>query len=416
MVIALRTQAFDTSFAPINFVTLSGLMLTGSKQAMRSNGLEDMGAVQAAALIGQSAEFLALLEHVSLAAGLNRPVLLIGERGTGKELIAARVHFLSKRWDRPFIKLNCAALAESLLESELFGYEPGAFTGANKKHPGRFELAHTGTLFLDELATMSPRVQEKLLRVLEYGEFERLGGRETLRVDVRVVGATNADLPALAAKGEFRADLLDRLAFDVITLPPLRARRADIMPLAEHYAMRMTLELKRELFAGFSASARQAMLNYLWPGNVRELKNVVERAVYRLADANEAIDILSFDPFASPYKTALSPAQLTASAAEQPEVNASLPTTPIAAPLEPATAAEQAMFGNAATALDPGARSETLGLEAEVMALERRRIGDALQSTRFNQRKAAAVLQLSYHQFRGYLRKYKIAPGEAGDL
>jgi psp operon transcriptional activator len=385
---------------------------------MRSHGLEDIGAAQAAALIGQSPEFLALLEHVSLAAGLNRPVLLIGERGTGKELIAARVHFLSKRWDRPFIKLNCAALAESLLESELFGYEPGAFTGANKKHPGRFELAHTGTLFLDELATMSPRVQEKLLRVLEYGEFERLGGRETLRVDVRVVGATNADLPALAAKGEFRADLLDRLAFDVITLPPLRARRQDIMPLAEHYAMRMTLELKRELFAGFSASARQAMLNYLWPGNVRELKNVVERAVYRVTDANEAIEILSFDPFASPYKTALLSAQVMASAPEQPPAasDASLPTTQTNSPLETPTAAEQAMFGGGdATPIDHSARGDAMGLEAEVMALERKRIGDALQYTRFNQRKAAALLQLSYHQFRGYLRKYKMGAGEAGE-
>lgn len=347
------------------------------------------------ALIGQSPEFLALLEHVSLAAGLNRPVLLIGERGTGKELVAARLHYLSKRWDRPFVKLNCAALAESLLETELFGYEPGAFTGAAKKHPGRFELAHTGTLFLDELATMSPRVQEKLLRVLEYGEFERVGGRETLRVDVRVVGATNANLPAMAAKGEFRADLLDRLAFDVITLPPLRARLSDIVPLAEHYATRMTLELKRDFFAGFSPEAQAALIGYAWPGNVRELKNVVERAVYRMGDPNEAIECVNFDPFASAYSAMSNPSTVAPSfeVPANPALDSNLPcdsTSQADSPETPSTVE----FG--------------MSLEQEVHALELKRLQQALEASRFNQRKAAELLQLSYHQLRGYLRKYKL--------
>ena len=350
-------------------------------------------APEIATLIGHSPEFLALLEHVSLAAGLNRPVLLIGERGTGKELIAARLHYLSKRWDRPLIKLNCAALAESLLETELFGYEPGGFTGATKKHPGRFELAHTGTLFLDELATMSPRVQEKLLRVLEYGEFERVGGRETLRVDVRVVGATNANLPALAASGEFRADLLDRLAFDVITLPPLRARVSDIVPLAEHYATRMTLELKRDFFAGFSAAARAALVAYSWPGNVRELKNVTERAVYRMSDINEAIESVNFDPFASAY-------------------------TATSAILRPPHVAQRENLGDTTTPNDlvqcavgadePEIAAFSLGLEQEIQELELKRLQQALSAARFNQRKAAELLKLSYHQLRGYLRKYKL--------
>ncbi len=354
-------------------------------------------APEIAALVGQSAEFLALLEHVSLAAALNRPVLLIGERGTGKELIAARLHYLSKRWDRPLIKLNCAALAESLLETELFGYEPGAFTGATKKHAGRFELAHSGTLFLDELATMSPRVQEKLLRILEYGEFERVGGRETLRVDVRVIGATNADLPALAARGEFRPDLLDRLAFDVITLPPLRVRLSDIVPLAEHYATRMTRELKREFFAGFSHAAQAALMTYPWPGNVRELKNVAERAVYRNPEPNEAIETLSFDPFANVYShVALvqtsSPAPAfatTEAAAHEQHGSPELPASP-----------------------SPIKNSAVLGLEQEVQALELKRLTEALKASRFNQRKAAELLQLSYHQLRGYLRKYKIGAEE----
>ena len=171
-------------------------------------------------LIGHSPAFLSMLDEISRVAGLDRPVLVIGARGTGKELVAARLHFLSRRWDRPLVKLNCAALAESLLESELFGHEAGAFTGAVRAHAGRFERAEGGSLFLDEIAACSPAVQEKLLRAVEYGEFERVGGSRTLGCDVRVIGATNADLPALAAAGKFRADLLDRLAFEVITLPP----------------------------------------------------------------------------------------------------------------------------------------------------------------------------------------------------
>ena len=366
-----------------------------------------------AALIGQSPEFLALLEHVSLAAGLNRPVLLIGERGTGKELIAARLHYLSKRWDRPFIKLNCAALAESLLETELFGYEPGAFTGATKKHPGRFELAHTGTLFLDELATMSPRIQEKLLRILEYGEFERVGGRETLRVDVRVVGATNANLPAMAVSGEFRADLLDRLAFDVITLPPLRARLSDIVPLAEHYATRMTLELKRDFFAGFSPTAQAALVAYPWPGNVRELKNVAERAVYRMSEPTEAIECVNFDPFAS-AALAARPTSTSAYAANSSAaaVKAVLSMSPEVEQNANARLNSNIPCDDAATLTEitesPPTAAFAMGLEEEVQALELKRLQQALEASRFNQRKAAELLKLSYHQLRGYLRKYKL--------
>lgn len=230
-------------------------------------------------LIGESPVFLGVLERVSRVAQLNRPVLVIGERGTGKELVAARIHYLSPRWDRPFVKLNCAALAESLLETELFGHEAGSFTGAVRRRLGRFELANEGSLFLDELSNTSERVQEKVLRVIEYGELERVGGNDTIRTDVRIIGATNEDLPALAKQGRFRADLLDRLAFDVITLPPLRERREDILPLAGHFAVRMSGELGLKLFQGFSESARGELLNYYWPGNVRELKNIMERLV-----------------------------------------------------------------------------------------------------------------------------------------
>jgi psp operon transcriptional activator len=253
-------------------------------------------------LIGESAAFLATLERVSAAAAMNRPVLVVGERGTGKELVAERLHFLSPRWDQPLVRLNCAAISESLLESELFGHEAGAFTDAGRRRRGRFEIADGGTLFLDELATTSPSVQEKILRVIEYGEFERLGSSETLAVDVRIVGATNRDLPTMARRGAFRPDLLDRLSFDVITLPPLRERPEDVEPLADHFAVRMSRELGRELFAGFTRRALERLRRHSWPGNVRELRNVVERAVYRLPEPNAEIDDVAFDPFDSPWR------------------------------------------------------------------------------------------------------------------
>ena len=257
-------------------------------------------------LIGQSPAFLDVLAQISAAAPLNRPLLIIGERGAGKELLAARAHFLSTRWDGPFVKVNCAALSDDLLESELFGHEAGAFTGATRRLEGRFERADGGTLFLDEIASASLRVQEKLLRIIEYGEFERLGGGETLTVDVRIVGATNIDLPEAAAKGDFRADLLDRLAFDVITAPPLRARPEDILLLAQHFAAGMARELGADGFSGLSPQARAALLSHPWPGNVRELKNAVERSVYRsLAAAPESedpLDEIILDPFTSDHR------------------------------------------------------------------------------------------------------------------
>jgi psp operon transcriptional activator len=339
-------------------------------------------------LIGTAPAFQEMLEHVSRAAPLNRPVLVIGERGTGKELVAARLHYLSKRWDKAFIRLNCAALNESLLETELFGYEAGAYTGASKRQPGRFELAHGGSLFLDELATCSIRVQEKLLRVIEYGEFERVGGRETIRVDVRVIGATNADLPALAAQGHFREDLLDRLAFDVITLPPLRARQDDILQLAESFALRMAQELKRELFAGFSSKAQQQLLNYQWPGNVRELKNVVERALYR-NEPNDMIPCIDTDPFASAWRGCKRVSNKPAVLIEEP-----------AAPTS--TGAELS--------------DQPCNFESVVAELEQSLLKRAMECNRFNQRKAAEFLGLTYHQLRGYLRKYKLlaADNDAG--
>src|SRR5690606_10893326 len=231
---------------------------------------------------------------------------------------ASRLHYLSERWDKPIVKVNCAALTESLLESELFGHEAGAFTGASRTHIGRFEQADGGTLVLDELGTIPLRMQEKILRVIEYGEFQRVGGTKTIKTDVRVVGSTNADLPRLAAEGRFRADLMDRLAFDVIHVPPLRARREDIPKLAYHFAVNVTSELKRDFFPGFAPEASAALVAYHWPGNVRELKNAVERSVYRAEEPEQPIREIIFDPFVSPFGPLLetpSPAEVPPPAA-----------------------------------------------------------------------------------------------------
>lgn len=320
--------------------------------------------------IGQSPAFLDLMDAVSRAAPLARPVLVIGERGTGKELIAARLHFLSRRWDQAFVKLNCAALPETLLETELFGHEAGAFTGAMRRRIGRFELADGGSLFLDEIAGAGPAVQEKVLRVIEYGEFERVGSSATRRADVRVIGATNVDLPTAAAAGRFRHDLLDRLAFDVLTVPPLRHRDGDAALLAEHFARAFARELGRDPgrdgFAGFTEAAMAALAGHAWPGNVRELKNVVERAVYR-AEPDRPVAELVFDPFASPYRPAPAPVALAAEAAPPSD------------------------------------------FRAAVRSLERELLERALTAGRYNRRAAAARLGLTYDQLRTQLKKHGLA-------
>ncbi|MES2569767.1 MAG: sigma 54-interacting transcriptional regulator, partial [Verrucomicrobiota bacterium] len=251
--------------------------------------------------LGQSDVFLNFQQSLARVAPVERPILLIGERGTGKELAAARIHFLSQRWDQPFIKLNCAALSTSILESELFGHEAGAFTGAARRRAGRFEAAEGGTLFLDEIGQMSMAVQEKLLGVIEYGTIERVGSSESIHVDVRIVGATNVDLPALARAGKFKPDLLDRLAFEVLHVPPLRMRSTDIFLLAQHFANGMASELGRAQAPALSGESRRALEAHSWPGNIRELRNVIERAVCR----NDDPLVCEFDPFRAPFPVML---------------------------------------------------------------------------------------------------------------
>ncbi|SEH77733.1 psp operon transcriptional activator [Rheinheimera pacifica] len=346
-------------------------------------------------LVGQSNSFLNVLDQVSQIAPLDKPILIIGERGTGKELIAARLHFLSQRWDQQYLTLNCASLNENLLESELFGHEAGAFTGASKRHEGRFERAHGGTLFLDELANTPGLVQEKLLRVIEYGEFERVGGSRSIKTDVRLICATNEDLPVLAEQGEFRADLLDRLAFDVITLPPMRERQEDIMVLAEHFAINMARELGFELFSGFSEKAKRTLLDYHWPGNVRELKNVVERSVYRTNNAYVPVHDIQLDPFESPYR----PRQRIKAPRQQAQA---LPAQDSTNALPVATTAVVAAKSNLFD-FSQVQDFKTLSQDFEVSLIKQ-----ALAASQYNQKKTAELLNLTYHQLRGYMKKYQL--------
>jgi psp operon transcriptional activator len=337
--------------------------------------------------VGQSLAFLDAVERASRAAPLNRPVLVIGERGTGKELIAERLHHLSSRWAGPLVTMNCAALPETLIEAELFGHEAGSFTGAAKTRHGRFEEADGGTLFLDELASLSSPAQDRLLRAVEYGEITRIGASRPIRVDVRIVAATNEHLPALVEQDKFRADLLDRLSFEVVTLPPLRSRSGDVPLLAEHFGRRMASELEWPNWPGFSTRAVVELETYRWPGNVRELRNVVERAVYRAEDPERPIETIQFDPFHSPWAPPDS-----ASAAPMPASDgASEPASaPIAAP------------------------SQTGDLRGAVNAYERALLEDALARSRFNQRATAAALGLSYDQLRHALKRHKLLDAAAG--
>ena len=338
--------------------------------------------------IGQSGAFLDAVERASRAAPMRRPVLVIGERGTGKELIAERLHRLSTRWDEPLVTMNCAALPETLIEAELFGHEQGAFTGATKARAGRFEEADRGTLFLDELGTLSMAAQERLLRAVEYGEVTRIGSSRPTNVDVRIVAATNEDLPARAEAGDFRPDLLDRLSFEVITLPPLRVREGDIAVLADYFGRRMAAELGWEGWPGFSEHVSKQLDDHPWPGNVRELRNVVERAIYRWDDWNEPVAHVVFDPFDSPWKP-LSP--------PRPQDKSKVP----------------AKFAGLDAPIGVKPSFDAIDdLRGAVDAHEKAIVEHALGKHRWNQRQTAKALGLTYDQLRHCIKKHALAEKE----
>ncbi len=356
---------------------------------MPGQNLSGSTPIPATEALGQSEAFIGFQELISRVAPVDRPVLILGERGTGKELAASRIHFLSQRWEKPFVALNCAALSPGLIESELFGYEKGAFTGAGTRRIGRFEQAANGTLFLDEIGTIPMEVQEKILRVVEYGCFERVGSSAPTHVDVRIVGATNADLQAMASSGTFKQDLLDRLSFEVIYVPPLRCRQEDIPLLASHFAARMTFELGREDIPEFSSAALKTLAAYSWPGNIRELKNVVERAVYK--NSGELISRISFDPFVNPYD----------GGPEKLEARCKHGQIPDQTPGPDKGEKENELSRLIAEISGAGFKEAVAKLEVFLMSR-------AIESSRFNQKKAAQKLGLTYDQFRGIKRKYAI--------
>lgn len=341
---------------------------------LRAPGPSQPSSIRMSEALGQSERFLEFQERLARVAPINRPVLILGERGTGKELAASRLHYMSNRWQGPMVALNCSALSSTLIESELFGYEKGAFTGAIQRRTGRFEAADSGTLFLDEIGNIPIEVQEKILRVVEYGTFERVGSPEEVEVDARIIAATNADLVALADQELFKQDLLDRLSFEVLFLPPLRERREDIMLLAKHFASRMAYELAREDIPEFSPDAVKALEEYDWPGNIRELKNLVERAVYR--SESPLIKNIIIDPFQSPYKDINFRHKITIS------------TTDIESNVSNTDDLFKMPFTDA------------------IEELKIRFLKKALEETRFNQRASARSLGLTYNQFRGLYRKY----------
>ena len=319
-------------------------------------------------IVGQSAALAQVVAKIERVAPVPRPVLVLGERGTGKELVARAIHHLSSRTSEPFVTINCAAVPETLLESELFGHEEGAFTGATKLKEGKFELADGGTLFLDEIGNMSLEFQAKILRILEYQRFERVAGSESIQTDVRVIAATNADLDAAMKAETFRRDLYDRLAFEVIRLPPLRDRLDDVPVLAAHFLSRFREEVAGLAVESLSAEALDRLVSYDFPGNVRELKNIVERAAYSASD--RVIGVA--------------------------EIDAALP---------PQQAAEESAVDGFVD--DPG-----LPLSARVEAFEKAICAQALERARYNQREAAAALGLTYDQFRQRKRKYALNKGK----
>ena len=303
-------------------------------------------------LIGRSPQMTAVIDQIQRVAKVPRPVLIVGERGTGKELVARAIHFSAGPANRPIVTVNCAAFPEALLESELFGHERGAFTGADATRQGKFELADGGTLFLDEIGNMPLTFQQKILRVVEYGTFSRVGGHEELKTSARIIAATNCDVQQLIRNGNFLSDLYDRLSFELIEVPPLRERKGDIETLSNHFLYQFAMEIPAFKGKKLSKAALDTLRQYPFPGNVRELKNIIERAAYR--DTTNEITPQDFGILQSPDANVLH-----------------------------------------------GSFTE------QVDALSKSLIQNAMQQADSNKAEAARLLGLSYHQFRYYHDKYQ---------
>jgi two-component system, NtrC family, response regulator AtoC len=334
-------------------------------------------------LLGTSEKMREVRDLIARVADTDVTVLVRGESGTGKELVARAIHAASPRRHRTFVKVNCAALPSELLESELFGFERGAFTGAIQHKPGKFEFAHEGTMFLDEISEMHPPLQSKLLQVLQDGEFARLGGRQDVHVDVRILAATNRDLELAVAEGQFREDLFFRLNVVCITLPPLRQRRDEIPVLTDRFLAQYAVHYNKPRIS-LSPDTLHLFAEYEWPGNVRELENLIKRAVILRSDQSIRRDLA--DAIAGRRQVASPIPALQPRAAAAP--NAAAPAPPVAAPPSLAPAPTPT-FAATTGSLKDIARNAAREAEREL-------IHRTLQQTRWNRREAAEILGVSY--------------------
>ncbi|WP_415908137.1 sigma-54-dependent transcriptional regulator [Oleiharenicola sp. Vm1] len=394
----MRAGAFDYVLKPFTPSQIDIIIKKGQsyRQLLQVNKLlSDQQGEDEGSIIGKSPTMLRLRQLIERVAPTDATVLITGENGTGKEMVARELYRRSPRRQNPFIKVNCAAISENLIESEFFGHERGAFTGATDRREGRFELANQGTLLLDEVSEIPANLQAKLLRVLQEREFERVGGNRTIKVNVRILATSNRDLLSYVEKGAFRQDLYYRLNVFPVHVPPLRERAEDILPLADHFLARFARKFGIKV-TGFSESARNAMLGYRWPGNVRELQNTIERSVI-LTEEGRAVSAAALGL----------PLVGSITSSGEALLNSSVPfdfeqkTAPAATPAAEAPAV---------------ATTDAQGRVLTIAEVEKQAIKTALQQTGGNRTKAAELLGISIRTLRNKLQEYRDAgePIEVG--
>ena len=409
----MQEGAFDYIIKPFSSSQIDVLMKKAQnyRQLVKVNQFFTKESVESAEIIGKSGPIHQLREMISKVAPTEATVLVNGENGTGKELVANELHRCSSRKDAPFIRVNCAAVSETLIESEFFGHEKGAYTGAMQRREGRFELADGGTILLDEISEISPKLQAKLLRVLQEREFERVGGNKTIKVDVRVIATTNRDLVKCVEKGDFRQDLFYRLNVFPIHVPPLRSRQGDILLLAKNFAQRFARKHGCKI-KGFEDDAIRALESHSWPGNVRELQNTIERSVILTGSDNKisaaSLGLLSMQ------------VDVPASLQSQPAVPGFQPSVPEFA----GVGSSQPAYSEASTqyAVAPSAASSSPASFGEnetplpLEEIEKQHILVTLESTDGNRTKAAKLLGISIRTLRNKLAVYRkdgeFIPGE----
>ncbi len=393
-VACMRAGAFDYVLKPFSPSQIDVILRKAQtyRQLVKVNSLlSDDPDDQEGILIGRSPAMMRLRQLIERVAPTDATVLITGESGTGKEMISREFYRRSPRRGQPFIKVNCAAISQSLIESEFFGHERGAFTGATERREGRFELANNGTLLLDEVSEIPASLQAKLLRVLQEREFERVGGSRTIKVNVRIIATSNRDLLSHVQKGEFRQDLYYRLNVFPVHVPPLRERAEDIPLLADHFLQRFTRKHGVRV-TGYSDSARNAIMAYRWPGNVRELQNTIERAVI-LSESGRPVNAAALG-----LPVELDPAALAA-----------CPAWDVPLPEESESAVQAEAVPQHATS--SGSLTDSAGQVLKLDELEKHAIRAALKQTAGNRTQAAAALGISIRTLRNKLQEYR----EAGD-